>query len=237
MPIPGREPSSGPMDAVELVEEPAHVHLGHAGAVVLDRDLDRRLRLRRRSCARPDTDRRSGRTRTAFSMRLVRISSRKSASTTSGGRSAGISRSSVLSVRTRWTTPLRRSSRSCGSSSGLQGAALDPAQVQQVAHEPVHPLGLEIDRAQRRRPLVGRPAHALVEQAARGRPDRRQGCTQVVRDGVQQRAHEALAPEGDLRLHAVRHEPLASDRLAELIGRGRQDPGLGRVGIGCPGGP
>ena len=112
-----------------------------------------------------------------------------------------------------------------------QLAGIDAAHVEQVRDEPVEPLGLAIDRGGDLAALLGRPLDVGVHQRPGGGPDRRQRRPQVVRDRVEQRRLERVAPPGDLGGRRLALEPVALERAADLVGGRGQDPRLAGVGI------
>ncbi len=113
----------------------------------------------------------------------------------------------------------------------LEGPAFDPAEVEQVADQPAHPLGLGVDRLECFVPVLGSPAHRLVEHAACRGSDRGQRRSQVVGDRVEQGRLEGLAAARDLGVGPFQADAVADDRLAELVCRGRKDARLRAVGL------
>ena len=110
-------------------------------------------------------------------------------------------------------------------------AALDPAHVQQVAHEPVEPIGLEVDRLE---PPPGARSSVQVDlgihQAAGGGTDRRERRPQVVRHGVQERVLERLALPRDLDRVRGLGQLLALEGKPDLVGGKAKQPRLFRIG-------
>ena len=113
----------------------------------------------------------------------------------------------------------------------VEFACLDPAHVEQVRDESIEPIGLAVDRRRDRSPLVRRPIDGRVHQRPRGGPDRRQRRAQVVRDRVEQRGLQRVAPSRHLGRRGIAGEPIALERPAELVRCRREDPRLARIGV------
>ena len=109
---------------------------------------------------------------------------------TTAGRSPGIDVEHDVDRRVADAVRPRRapsSATSVGRRCDGQRADLQPAGVEQVADEPVQPVGLLVDGGERLGELLRRPVDVGVAQARDHRLDRRQRRAQVVRDGPQQR--------------------------------------------------
>ena len=110
-----------------------------------------------------------------------------------------------------------------------QGATLDPAEVEKVAHQPAHPLRLGVDGLEGLALVLMRPDDRLVEHAAGRSAYRRQRRAQIVRDRVEQCRLEGFASASDFGVGPLQSYPVADDCLTELVGRGRKNSGLGSV--------
>ena len=112
--------------------------------------------------------------------------------------------------------------------------AFDPAEVEDVPDDAGQAARLLVDRrrglADRRRFRVD----GLVDEPAGEGADRGQRRAQIVRDRVQQRRLQRVAPTGDLGARCLAGELLATEGKAELVGGQREDPRGGP--IGQPGG-
>ena len=78
--------------------------------------------------------------------------------------------------------------------------------------------------------VVRRRGGCPAEGPGRG-ADRREGGAQVVRHGLEQRRLQRVALAGDLGGLRLGGETIVRDRLAELVGRRGEEPGLGLVGL------
>ena len=111
----------------------------------------------------------------------------------------------------------------------LERAALDPDHVEQVRHQPAHPLGLLDDGAGQLpagRVVAGA---ALLEQRGRGALDRGERRPHVVRQRAEQRGPQPLGLDLDLGAAAPlrQRHPLERDR--RLAGERLQQPAPGRI--------
>ena len=109
---------------------------------------------------------------------------------------------------------------------GFEGAAFDPAQVQEVANEPAHPFGFGVDGGEGLALVLVRPGHGFVEHASCSRTNRRQWRAQVVRYGIEEGRLEGLAALGDFGISALLGDSVADDCLSELVRGGRKDAGF-----------
>ena len=111
---------------------------------------------------------------------------------------------------------------------GPQRARLDPAEVEQVRHEPVEVLGLPVDRQRAGAAvLVGHRRGARSSDRPGGGADRGQRRPQIVRDRLEQGRLEGVALAGDLGRLRLVGEAILLECLADLVGGGGEQPGLG----------
>ena len=109
-------------------------------------------------------------------------------------------------------------------------AGREPGGVEQVVDEAGEPVGRFLDRGGELGPVRHREAQVRVAQAADGGLDRRQGGTQVVPDGGEQRGAQLgrlgpaprLGGVGGHALAAQRDDGLSRNRLEQAAVRGRK---------------
>ena len=105
---------------------------------------------------------------------------------------------------------------------GPERASLDPAEVEEVRHEPVQVLDLAIDRRRALALLVGRRS-APGDERPGGHPDRREWRAEVVGHGLDQRGLQRVTLSRDLGGLCFGSEPVMGERLRELVGRGGEE--------------
>ena len=150
------------------------------------------------------------------------------------GRSAGtlvVTRRPARPLLMRPSAAPMISSSGCHSLLQLHRARLQARHVQQVAHQPVQPLGLSCDRFQQLAPRAGRRARAVLEERAGRAGDHGQRRAQVVRDRAQQRVAQPLGLDADLRAAAPPR------RAARARARARSGWRRSRAGAGAPARP
>ena len=101
---------------------------------------------------------------------------------------------------------------------------LQPAQVEQVADQPVEPVGALLDRREQGLPVLLGQGDVGLPQAADAGLDRGQRCTQVVADGGQQCGPDPVALGRALRLGGLLAEPVAVERGGSLRGEAVDQP-------------
>ena len=115
---------------------------------------------------------------------------------------------------------------------GPKGARLDPAEVEEVRHDPIEARDLALDRVGAGRPAGLVEVAVRPERAGRG-ADRRERPAKVMRDGLEQRRLEGVALAHDLGRTSVVGEPVMGERLADLVGGGGHEP-CDPSGPDCP---
>jgi hypothetical protein len=108
---------------------------------------------------------------------------------------------------------------------GNELAGLDAAHAEEIANEPVEALSLHVDGACGIAPFLVRHRDRGIGDAARGRANRCQRRPEVMRDRVEERRAQLLAPSRHFGISGGIHEPIAADGLRDLVSGGGQQPG------------
>ena len=109
---------------------------------------------------------------------------------------------------------------------GPERASLDPAHVQQAAHEAAETLRLGIDGPGRRPhgPGLGHRLRGGVSEAARERSDAGDGRAEIVRHGIEDGAAQRITLARHLGRGELGTELVAAERDAQLVRGERQQP-------------
>src|SRR3989442_12938541 len=103
-------------------------------------------------------------------------------------------------------------------------AGLEAREVEQLAHEAVEPIGLDLDRVEQRAAILWRQVEGGALQALAGRLDRGQRGAEVVADRAQDRRLDGVATAERLGVEGLASELLAGVRDCEPRRQRRPQP-------------